>query len=85
MIISSALTAVYEHQLMAVDVSLGEVQDRPGGGALQGKVSVTGGSDDKLQALGVRVKVGGTEVIAGDFGDGVHPHLWGQKVYLFSL
>lgn len=79
-----ALTAVYEHQLTAVDVSLGEVQDRSGGGALQGKVSVTGGRDDKLQALGGRVAVGSTEVIAGDFGDGVHPYLTGQKVILFS-
>lgn len=51
--ISSVLTAVYKQKLMTVDVSLGEVQDRPGGGALQGKVSVTGGSDDKLKALRV--------------------------------
>lgn len=58
-------------------MSLGEVQDRSGGGALQSKVSVTWGSDDKLQALRGRVEVAGTEVIAGDFGNGVHPYLLG--------
>lgn len=73
--LTSALTAVYKHQLMAVDVSLGKVQDWSRGGALQGKVSITGGSDDKLQALRVRVTVRSTEVIAGDFSDGVHPYL----------
>lgn len=70
---------MYEHQLTALDLSLGEVQDWSGGGALQGKVSITGGHDDELQALGGGVAVGSAEVITGDFGHRVHPHLTGQK------
>lgn len=66
---------MHEHQLPAVDVSLGEVQNRSGGGALQGKVSVCGRSDDELQVLRGGVAVSGTEVIAGDFSDRVHPYL----------
>lgn len=84
-LVSFLLTAVYEHQLTMVDVSLGEVQDRSGGGTLQGKVSITGRSDNKLQALRGRVVVSSTEVIAGDFCDRVDPNLQGQKSHFIII
>lgn len=42
------LTAVNKQQLLGPDVMLGEVQDVPGGGALQSQVAVAGRCDDKL-------------------------------------
>lgn len=44
-------TAVDEHQLPALYVSLGKVQDVSGGGALQSQVTVARWCDNILQAL----------------------------------
>lgn len=66
---------MHEQQLSTLDVTLGEVQDVPGGGALQGQVAVAGWRDDELQPFWQSVRVLCTELINGDFRDRTLPHL----------
>lgn len=73
------LTTVHEHQSSDLYVTLGKVQDVPGGGALQGQVAVAGWCDDELQPLGRSVRVLCTELMNGDFCHRTHPHLRNRK------
>lgn len=66
---------MHKHQLAALYVILGKVQDVPGGGALQGQVAIAGWCDDELQAIGRSVQVFCTELINCDFCHRTHPHL----------
>lgn len=54
---SPELTTVDKQQPSTLYVSLGEVQNVPGRGALQGQVAVARGRDDKLQQLRRSVRV----------------------------
>lgn len=75
---------MHEHQLSGLYVTLGEVQDVAGGGALQSQVAVAGWCDDKLQPLIRSVRVLGTELIGGDFCHRTHPHLRNREAVSFS-
>ena len=73
----ACLTSVYEQQLSAVDVPLGEGEDAPGWGGPQGQVSVAGGRDLELQPLWACVLVLCTQLLLRHLRHGAHPHLVG--------
>lgn len=69
------LTFVNKQQLSLVDVSLGEVEHRLGGGALQGQVSVAGWHHREVELLWGGVQVLGLQVVRPDLGHRRHPDL----------
>ena len=64
-----------KHKLAGQDVCLCEVQDRPGGGTLEGQVSIGGRGHDELQLLWRGVFVLSVEVLYCNLCDGPNPHL----------
>lgn len=58
---------MYEHQLSGFYVFLGEVQDVPREGALQGQVAVTGWCDNELQPLRFSVQILRIKIFYRDF------------------
>lgn len=69
------LTTVHKQQLSSLDVTLGEVQDVPGGGALQGQIPVAGWCYNELQPIWQSVQVLCAEFIHCDFSDRILPNL----------
>lgn len=66
---------MYKHQLAVIDVLLGEVQNRSGGGALQGHVSITWWCDDEFQTLWRRIWILSSKVFSGYLCHRAFPHL----------
>lgn len=73
------LTIVHKHQLLAFYVTLSEVQNVSGGGALQSQVAIAGWCHYELQPFRWSVSVLRTEIACGYLCDRTHPHLKSRK------
>lgn len=66
---------MHKQQLTGLDVTLGEVQDVPGGGILQGQIPIAGWGDDELKPIWQSVQVLCAEFIHCDSRDRILPDL----------